>query len=77
MLLHHVQGPTSFEALRTINDHIYPDYRSACKAHNLLEDDGHWQQTLSEAAVSESPQKLRELFVVMLAFCEVSDPLQL
>nr|CAD7410291.1 unnamed protein product [Timema cristinae] len=35
---------------------------NACKAHDPLEDDLHWQQTLSEAAVSDSPQRLRDRF---------------
>jgi len=73
MLLHHVRGPKSFQDLRTINGHVHPDFRLACKALGLLEDNAHWKNTLSEAALSESPKKLRELFVIMLVFCEISD----
>lgn len=43
----------------------------------LLEDDNHWNNTLNEASLSDSPSKLRELFTVMLVFCHLSDPLTL
>ncbi|XP_039287896.1 ATP-dependent DNA helicase pif1-like [Nilaparvata lugens] len=77
MLLHVVHGPTSFSDLKTVDGVLYPSFQLACKTRGLLEDDKQWVQTLQEAAVSESPQKLRELFVVMLVFCQVSDPAKL
>jgi len=40
----------------------------------LLEDDNHWNNSLNEASLSDSPSKLRELFTVMLVFCQLSDP---
>ncbi|XP_071574697.1 uncharacterized protein [Temnothorax nylanderi] len=50
---------------------------SACKALGLLEDDKHWDNTLEEAALCDSPFKLRELFTVMLVFCQLTEPLSL
>jgi len=43
----------------------------------LLEDDNHWNNTINEASLSDSPSKLRELFTVMLVFCQLSDLLTL
>lgn len=77
LLLHVVRGPTSFEYLKTVNGVVHQTFQSACKALGLLESDGHWDDTLQEAALCESPYKMRQVFVVMLVFCHVSDPLNL
>lgn len=77
LLLHEVQGPTSFTDLKTVNGVLHPTFQSACKALGLLEDDKHWDTTLEEAALCDSPFKLRELFTVMLVFCQLSDPMSL
>ena len=77
LLLHTVKGPTSFEALRTINDQICRTFREACLLHGLLEDDLQWDATMSEAATAQSPARLRNLFVLILTTCGPSDPKQL
>lgn len=77
LLLHEVRGPTSFSDLKTVNGVLHPTYQSACRALSLLEDDKHWDTTLDEAALCDSPHKLRELFSVMLVFCQLSNPLSL
>lgn len=77
LLLHEVRGPTSYSALKTVNGILHPTFQSACKALGLLEDDKHWDSTLEDAALCDSPYKLRELFTVMLVFCHLSDPLSL
>ena len=77
MLLLHVRGPTAFETLRTINGVICATYQGACKELDLFEGDEHWENILSEAAISESAAKLRELFIVILIFCQPSDPIDL
>ncbi|XP_030762665.1 ATP-dependent DNA helicase RRM3-like [Sitophilus oryzae] len=77
LLLHVVRGPTCFEDLKTVNGVLHPTFQSACKALGLHEDDSHWDTTLEEAALCDSPLKLRELFTVMLIFCQLSDPLSL
>ncbi|XP_057341623.1 ATP-dependent DNA helicase pif1-like [Microplitis mediator] len=43
----------------------------------LLEDDAHWDQTLAEVSISDLSYKIRELFAVMLVFCQVGDPIKL
>ncbi|XP_053595510.1 uncharacterized protein LOC128667831 [Microplitis demolitor] len=77
LLLHEVRGPESFTALRTIKDVIYPPFQEACRVMGLLEDDAHWDQTLAEVSISDSSYKIRELFAVMLVFCQVGDPIKL
>ncbi|XP_044597462.1 uncharacterized protein LOC123274027 [Cotesia glomerata] len=77
LLLHEVRGPESFTALRTIKDVIYPTFQEACRVMGLLEDDAYWDQTLAEVSISDSSYKIRELFAVMLVFCQVGDPIKL
>lgn len=77
MLLHVVKGPTSFAHLRTEEGVIYSTYQAACKARGLLEDDSHWENTLSESAMCSSPRSLRYLFAIIVAFCQVTDSVSL
>ncbi|XP_044741959.1 uncharacterized protein LOC123302929 [Chrysoperla carnea] len=77
MLLHIVKGPTSFAHLRTVQGVVYNTYQAACKAMGLLEDDSHWENTLSEAAVCSSATSLRYLFAVIVVFCQVTDSVNL
>ncbi|KAI5705868.1 hypothetical protein M8J75_002513 [Diaphorina citri] len=74
LLLHSIRGPTSFEALRTVNEVLQPTFQAACRELGLLEDDACWAETLREAAVSDSSRKLRDLFCVLIVFCTVSSP---
>ncbi|GBP61498.1 hypothetical protein EVAR_34735_1 [Eumeta japonica] len=73
LLLHVVRGPTSFAELRKVDNIIYPTYQAACRARHFLDGDQHWDDALAEASISESPQRLRNLFAVMLVFCALSD----
>ncbi|KAE9523332.1 hypothetical protein AGLY_016280 [Aphis glycines] len=77
MLLREIRGPTSFSDLKTVNGILHNTFQSACDLLDLLEDDNHWNNTLNEASLSDSPSKLYELFTVMLVFCQLSDPLTL
>ncbi|GFV68070.1 hypothetical protein TNCV_1873521 [Trichonephila clavipes] len=42
-------------------------YTVACQVLVLLEDDSHWYQAMEEAAVSQSPAQLRNLFAILVA----------
>lgn len=77
MLLHQIRGPTSFQSLKIVDNVQHETFHAACKALGLLEDDKHWEHTMQDAAISESPVKLRNLFVIILIFCHVSDPVDL
>ncbi|GFR22422.1 ATP-dependent DNA helicase [Trichonephila clavata] len=77
LLLHKIRGPTSFTALKIVAGVVQPSFQAACRALGLLEDDTHWNSTLEEASISESPNKIRELFAIILVFCQVGDPIKL
>ena len=74
LLLVNVRGPTSFESLRTVNSTIFPTYRAAYKALNLLENDTHWDTTIVEAIISASPSQIRTLFTIIISTCFSSNP---
>ncbi len=77
MLLHHIRRPKSFKHLKTINGRECETYREACNQLGLLEDDSHWDATLTEASVSSSGPQLRTLFSIMLHNCDLSNPKEL
>ena len=77
LLLLSVKGPTSFDMLRMLDGTTYPSYRQACIARGLLEDDNMHRSTLQEAAISESPHSLRNLFAILLTQTSPSNPLEL
>ena len=77
LLLHVVRGPTSFADLKTVNGVLLPTYREACKELGLLEHDDHWHRALQEAATTDRPYKIRDMFAIMLHMCQISDPLAL
>ena len=77
LLLHTVRGPTSFASLRTYDGEVCSSYREACLKHGLLEDDRHWLNTMAEAACTQMPCQLRQLFAILLQACELSDPLEI
>ncbi|CAF3254328.1 unnamed protein product [Rotaria sp. Silwood2] len=74
LLLHTIRGPTSFEALRTVNGRKCATFREACQLLGLLEDDTQWNATMTEAATIQSPSQLRNLFIILLLVCGPSNP---
>jgi hypothetical protein len=77
MLLHIIRGATSFSEIRTVGGHEYPSFWLSCQSLGLLGDDQEWSHGLDDAAQWASPYQLRQLFVSILLFCEVADPLKL
>ena len=77
MLLNVVKGARSFKEIRTINNVVYSDFRSACYVLDLLDDDKEWHEALNHASHWASGKQLRELFITMLIFCEVFDAYKL
>jgi hypothetical protein len=76
-LLTVARGPRSFAELRTVDGIQYPTFRDACIARGLLEDDGEWQLCLREASLMHTGSLLRQLFAIMLLFCNPAKPEQL
>lgn len=62
---------------QTVDGHKCNTFRSAYQEMGLLESDDHWYQTMREAAVSQSPTQLRQLFAILLTSCGLSNPQQL
>ena len=81
MLLHHdhCRGKTSFTDLRTLPGEVNPceTYKEVCLRLGLLQDDTEWDTALTEAASTGYCNALRELFIVILLYCEPSNPRQL
>ncbi|XP_072392261.1 uncharacterized protein [Diabrotica undecimpunctata] len=69
LLLVNVPGPTSFEFLRTVNGRVFNTYQDACRELQLLEDDKHWDLTLADAALTSTPNNIRQLFAIILTTC--------
>lgn len=77
LLLLHIQGPTSFESLRTVDGHVVPTFKEACILHNLLADDTEWDRVMEEATAFQMPSQLRSIFATICLHCEPRSPLQL
>ncbi|OMO65301.1 DNA helicase PIF1, ATP-dependent [Corchorus capsularis] len=74
LLLNVVRGPTSFEAIQTVNGVLYSTFQAACKACGLLGDDREWINAMLEAAHTAMSYELRVFFVMIIIFCQVSNP---
>ena len=77
MLLNVMKGPRNFEEIKTINGVTYPTYKAACYALGLLDGDQEWHDAIIQASQWSTGNQLRELFVTILLFCEVSNPFEL
>ncbi|XP_071705086.1 uncharacterized protein [Rutidosis leptorrhynchoides] len=77
MLLNIVKGPRSFEELRAVDGTLHPTFKDACFAYGLLHDNREWTEAISEAKLWASGAQLRDLFVTMLLFCNITNPLAL
>ncbi|KAL3646534.1 hypothetical protein CASFOL_011714 [Castilleja foliolosa] len=75
MLLSHQRGCMSFADIRTISNVVHDTYRSACESLGLLGDDREWLTAFVESSAWATSSELRVLFVHLLMFCEVSQPL--
>ena len=73
LLLLHVKGATSFEDLRRVGDVVHRTYQDAARARALLQNDDEFRMALQEACDVAMPAQIRELFVLMIVFCEVAD----
>ncbi|XP_063942080.1 uncharacterized protein LOC108218842 isoform X3 [Daucus carota subsp. sativus] len=74
LLLNFVAGPTDFKDIRTVDGVVYSTYKEACFHRGLLESDKEWHVALEDASQCATASHMRDLFVTMLVFCEVSDP---
>jgi len=77
LLLHnkHSLGARSFSELKTLpNGLTVTTYQEVCRQLGLLQEDGEWHQALEEASFMQTPHMIRELFCLILQWCNPSDP---
>jgi hypothetical protein len=55
----------------------HPNFKAACLARGLLQDDYEWKQCLEEARHMQSGKQLRNLFIMILHECHPSRPEEL
>ena len=60
-----------------VNGTKYSSFQEVCRVLGLLKDDNEWMHLLTEAAFTNTSAKMRQLFIILLMFCEVSNPLEL
>ena len=80
ILLHndHCRGKTGFDDLKMLdNGKICETFKEVCSELGLLRDDLEWQRVLEESAVTKLSPQIRELFIVILMFCQPSNPREL
>ncbi|GFR26738.1 ATP-dependent DNA helicase [Trichonephila clavata] len=74
ILLINVRGSTSFQELKTVNGHVCATFCEACQKLNLLENDNHWDISLTDASNTAQPQQIRTLFSIILTTCFLVNP---
>ncbi|XP_074323928.1 uncharacterized protein LOC141660843 [Apium graveolens] len=77
MLLLRKKGSMYFKDLKTVNGHIHETFKEACTALGLLQNDNQWHEAISENFHTSLPPQLRAMFVNILAYSPISDPLRL
>ncbi|GLT45046.1 hypothetical protein SLA2020_189100 [Shorea laevis] len=76
ILLNVVRGPCSYEELKNVNGSQHTTFKQACYALGLISDDKEWNDAIDESRHWAIGPQLRELFITILLFCEVNDPIQ-
>ena len=75
-LLLHKSGATSFENLKFHEVVQHSTFRDTCCGLGLLSDDSEQLGSMKDAFVSNF-DRLKELFSIIMAFCEPSNPLRI
>ncbi|GKV14803.1 hypothetical protein SLEP1_g25620 [Rubroshorea leprosula] len=76
ILLNVIRGPRTYEELKNVNGTQHTTFKQACYAFGLISDDKEWNDAIDEARHWTIGPQLRELFITILLFCEVNDPIQ-
>ena len=77
LLLTVVPGAQGYEHLRTVDGVVYPNYKAACLALGLFDDNNEWTSCFTEAKEFTSGQGLRQLFVNALIHGDLANPMAL
>ncbi|XP_074336915.1 uncharacterized protein LOC141674090 [Apium graveolens] len=77
MLLLRKKGAKSFQDLKTFNEQIHETFKEACSALGLLQNDNQWHEAIAENSHTSLSPQLRVMFVNILSYSLISDPLRL
>ncbi|CAJ2679392.1 unnamed protein product [Trifolium pratense] len=77
ILLNILRGPKSYEHIKTVKGVIYDTFKEACYVLGLLDDDKEWNDAFEESSIWATGSQLRELFVTILLYGEVTNISQL
>ncbi|KAG2216561.1 hypothetical protein INT45_013570 [Circinella minor] len=78
LLLLHIQGPISFEALRTKDGIVHSTFQEAAVAYGFLESDQERNNCLTETSlIAPSAAAIRALFIYILINSSPAEPLTL
>jgi len=77
LLLLHIKGPCSYEALKLHDGVQHRTFHEAAIARELMTDDREWHNCLTEANLTMMPHRMVSLFACILISCNPSDPKQL
>ena len=72
--LNHSAGKISFEDLRTVDNVQYDTFKDTCRALGMLQDDQMWHSVMEDARTQNLTMQMRELFIVLMTFTDLSDP---
>ncbi|XP_074293065.1 uncharacterized protein LOC141619971 [Silene latifolia] len=74
LLLLHIRGPTSFEALKTVKKYTCATFQEAALRHGLLEEQDTFELCMAETCAVQMHAALRRLFSTLLIFSHPKDP---
>ena len=77
IILHHdhCRGKTSFQDLKVLESgKVCESFKEVCCELGLLKDDIEWQRVLEECAVTQLCPQIREVYVIILMFCQPANP---
>jgi len=77
MLLTVVQGPRSFDNIRTVAGVQHTTFKAVCTALSLLEDDHEWIDCFMEVVSHTTGTALQTLFMTVLIYSVIIDLLAL
>ena len=74
LLLLHVRGCQSFKDICTYKGVVWDNFKEACIARDLLQDDTEWNNCMTQAVHYQMPAQLRSLFVCINVCQVVQEP---